>query len=498
MEKSIFILTKKYSNEMKIKEAIGSLYETNLVTTATLMVELYKKSPIVLIVDLDSFEESTIEMIQSVVAIDYLPVIYTYEVNERMKKILKNEIVLHLDKVKETIIPLVNQSSIFKSKYDKVMDSYNAIDLINGEFKTFFKDWVNNEDDSKIMMKKSLDLVYAKNLFLNNKPEIVWILTLKNKNYYSIKFNLIDDEYFEEVSFNMSSRNSFNFDIYAANGFSKNFNTNELSDISIYENNFPHDIEKNTEDIRNFAGFTMGKIIIIGMNYKQSVFNFDVGIMKALAINFDLLETVKSQMNELEGAFDYTTNALARAAEANDDITGQHIKRVNTFAKLIAEELEMDKEFVKRIYNSSQMHDVGKIYVEKEILTKPGKLSNEEFEKMKMHTIFGEKIVGDSEYLKMSAEIARYHHEKFDGSGYPDGKKGEEIPLSARIVSLADIYDALRSARSYKPAFTHEEAYKIIVEGDGRVNPEHFDPSVLEAFRKNHLEFNEIYKKLAD
>jgi HD-GYP domain-containing protein (c-di-GMP phosphodiesterase class II) len=144
------------------------------------------------------------------------------------------------------------------------------------------------------------------------------------------------------------------------------------------------------------------------------------------------------------------------------------------------------------------MHDVGKIYVEKEILTKPGKLSDEEFEKMKMHTIFGEKIVGDSEFLKMSAEIARYHHEKYDGTGYPDGKKGEEIPLSARIVFLADIYDALRSARSYKPAFTHEEAYKIIVEGDGRVNPEHFDPKILETFIKNHLEFNEIYEDLAD
>jgi HD-GYP domain-containing protein (c-di-GMP phosphodiesterase class II) len=309
---------------------------------------------------------------------------------------------------------------------------------------------------------------------------------------------LINDEYFEELSFNMSSRNSFNFDIYAANGFSKNFNTIELSDISIYESNFPYDIEENTSEIKNFAGFTMGKTIIIGMNYKESVFNFEVGIMKALAINFDLLETVKSQMNELEGAFDYTTNALARAAEANDDLTGQHIKRVNTFAKLIAEELDMDKEFVKRIYNSSQMHDVGKIYVEKEILTKPGKLSDEEFEKMKMHTIFGEKIVGDSEFLKMSAEIARYHHEKYDGTGYPDGKKGEEIPLSARIVSLADIYDALRSARSYKPAFTHEEAYKIIVEGDGRVNPQHFDPKILEAFIKNHLEFNEIYEELAD
>lgn len=117
------------------------------------------------------------------------------------------------------------------------------------------------------------------------------------------------------------------------------------------------------------------------------------------------------------------------------------------------------------------MHDVGKIYVDKYILIKPGKLSEEEFQKIKMHTVFGEKIVGDSEYLKMSAEIARYHHEK---------------------------YDALRRERSYKPAFTHQKAYKIIIEGDGRVNPDHFDPKVLEAFKKNHSEFNDICEELAD
>jgi len=189
---------------------------------------------------------------------------------------------------------------------------------------------------------------------------------------------------------------------------------------------------------------------------------------------------------------------LARAAEANDDITGKHIKRVNTFAKLIAKELGMDRDFTTKIYNAAQMHDVGKVYIDKNIISKPGKLTNEEFEEMQKHTVYGETIIGDSEYLKMSAEIARSHHEKYDGTGYPDGKKGDEIPIAARIVFLADIYDALRSQRTYKPEFSHGKTYEIITLGDGRVNPEHFDPRVLESFKRIHTDFERAYKELKD
>jgi HD-GYP domain-containing protein (c-di-GMP phosphodiesterase class II) len=210
------------------------------------------------------------------------------------------------------------------------------------------------------------------------------------------------------------------------------------------------------------------------------------------------MDTLKYQINELEKSFEYTANALARAAEANDDLTGKHIKRVNIFSKRISEELGMSKEYTQKIYNAAQMHDVGKIYIDKSILSKPGKLTDEEFEIMKSHTVYGESIIGDSEYLKMSAEIARNHHEKYDGTGYPDSKKGEEIPLSARIVFLADIYDALRSTRPYKPAFTHEKAYEIITLGDGRVSPEHFEPAILEVFKRIHLDFKRIYEEIMD
>ncbi|WP_291636732.1 HD domain-containing phosphohydrolase, partial [Clostridium sp.] len=322
---------------------------------------------------------------------------------------------------------------------------------------------------------------------------------ISKKDIYNYSlFQLNNDEYEEKLFTDIAEEVSFNFDIYASTGFNKNFDVDEFSDISFSQKMFPKAIRQNTPQIKNFAGFSIGNIILIGMNYKNLVTNYDVGIMKALSINFDLMDTMKHQINELENAFEYTTNALARAAEANDDLTGKHIKRVNIFSKRISEELGMSKEFTRKIYYAAQMHDVGKINIDKSILTKPGKLTDEEFEIMKSHTVYGESIIGDSEYLKMSAEIARNHHEKYDGTGYPDSKMGEEIPICARIVALADIYDALRSARTYKLAFSHEKAYEIITVGDGRVIPGHFEPNVLGAFKRIHLDLKKIYEEIGD
>jgi HD-GYP domain-containing protein (c-di-GMP phosphodiesterase class II) len=141
------------------------------------------------------------------------------------------------------------------------------------------------------------------------------------------------------------------------------------------------------------------------------------------------------------------------------------------------------------------MHDVGKIHIDPAILKKPGKLTDAEFKIITTHPIIGSKILGDSPYLAMAAEIALNHHEKFNGKGYPHGLKGEEIPLSARIVAIADVYDALRQERVYKPAFSHEKSIQIITEGDGRTSPEDFDPDVLQAFIKSGNKLREIFEK---
>ena len=153
----------------------------------------------------------------------------------------------------------------------------------------------------------------------------------------------------------------------------------------------------------------------------------------------------------------------------------------------------MPEKFINIIRLQGQMHDVGKIHTVPEILKKPGKLTSEEFEEMKKHTVYGTKILGNHLRLTMANEIAVSHHERWDGSGYPFGLKGEQIPLPGRILNIADQYDALRNPRVYKPAFGHEKTFKIITEGDGRTMPHHFEPGVLQAFRETAPQFEEVY-----
>lgn len=211
-----------------------------------------------------------------------------------------------------------------------------------------------------------------------------------------------------------------------------------------------------------------------------------------------LLDDLKRSRNETKQAFLYTVHSLARAAEANDDDTGNHIIRVGNFSRMLACELGYSDIFCEKLYHFAQVHDVGKIHIHPDILRKPGKLTPDEFECIKTHCLAGADIIGTSPYLSMAREIARSHHEKWDGSGYPAGLKGEEIPLPGRIVTLADIYDALRSKRKYKPAFTHEKTVEIITQGDGRTLPAHFDPKILDTFKRIQARFEAVYNELND
>ncbi len=171
---------------------------------------------------------------------------------------------------------------------------------------------------------------------------------------------------------------------------------------------------------------------------------------------------------------------LTKAAEFRDPETGAHIVRMSLYSRLIAERIGLPREECDLIYEASPMHDVGKVAIPDHILLKPGKLTDEEFVVMKRHAEYGYQILSgsDSPLLQLAATIAWTHHEKFDGSGYPRGLRGEEIPLPGRIVAVADVFDALTSARPYKPAWPVERARSFLLEQSGR----HFDPALVQVF----------------
>ena len=202
---------------------------------------------------------------------------------------------------------------------------------------------------------------------------------------------------------------------------------------------------------------------------------------------------------QTEEAFQLSVNLLARAAEIHDEETGNHIVRVNEYSWFMAKEVGMPAAWCDEIRYSAQLHDVGKMSVDSAVLKKRGPLNAAEREEMNRHTEYGHQILAASPRLRMGAEIALYHHEKWDGTGYPNRVRGEAIPLSARIVQVADVYDALRSERPYKPGFSHEKALEILTKGDERIDPyAHFDPALIALFARKHEAFAAIWERLQD
>jgi putative two-component system response regulator len=212
--------------------------------------------------------------------------------------------------------------------------------------------------------------------------------------------------------------------------------------------------------------------------------------------NETLEQRVQARTAELRDSYRETVMALTRAAEDRDEETGMHISRISYYCQDFAGALGMSATFCDEIFYGSPMHDIGKIAIPDRILLKPGGLSPTEWNVMKTHTTLGRHILANSSspYLKMGADIAQNHHERWDGSGYPAGLKGEAIPIAARIMNICDVYDALRSKRPYKPALEHERAVEIITQGDGRTQPGHFDPQILAAFVQRHEIFRDIYE----
>ena len=226
--------------------------------------------------------------------------------------------------------------------------------------------------------------------------------------------------------------------------------------------------------------------------------------------NTSLEQEVARRTREVVAIQEVTILALASLAETRDNDTGQHIRRTQHYVRELARALKSHPRFadfltdanIEMLYRSAPLHDIGKVGIPDHILLKPGKLTPEEFEIMKTHTTLGWQALEHAEralespvgFLQIAKQIALSHQEKWDGSGYPQGLAGDAIPIAARLMALADVYDALVKRRIYKPAFTHERALTLIQEGSGQ----HFDPDVVQAFLLIHERFHAIATEFAD
>ncbi len=203
---------------------------------------------------------------------------------------------------------------------------------------------------------------------------------------------------------------------------------------------------------------------------------------------------VRDRTTELRVSYIESQLTMMRALEYKDEDIGNHAHRISHYCEALSGLLNLGEAFTEMILLASPMHDVGKIGIPDYILLKPAPLTPDEWKVMQGHALIGSRIIGKSQspFLEMAAEIALNHHERWDGGGYPNGKRNDSIPLAARIMYICDIYDALRSKRPYKPALDHLSTMDIITKGDGRTQPEHFDPVILAAFKQNHQLFRDI------
>ena len=235
---------------------------------------------------------------------------------------------------------------------------------------------------------------------------------------------------------------------------------------------------------------------------KEGDFNHKVNIVSndsfgELADTFnDMTVSLDEKTKRLIAVQNSVLTGMATMVESRDNSTGGHIRRTSDCVRVFANELDMPQDFLEAVVKAAPMHDLGKIAVPDAILQKPGKFTDEEYEKMKSHSAEGALIVenvlsevDDLEFKKIAINVAHYHHEKWDGSGYPDHLRAQEIPLEARIMALADVFDALVSKRCYKDSFSYDKAFQIIQESLGT----HFDPELGQKFISCRPKLEELY-----
>jgi HD-GYP domain-containing protein (c-di-GMP phosphodiesterase class II)/ABC-type amino acid transport substrate-binding protein len=307
--------------------------------------------------------------------------------------------------------------------------------------------------------------------------------------------------------------------IYAAYGFPKDIynaylpieevikvgkHVKEINNLNDYNRNIPKETKNIISKIELsqikrslFIDLYNGELFLgnISVNSKKdSTFSeSSKRIMEIFGRLIEIFINLKFKEREAIDAYNYSLQKLSNVAENFDSETNNHMERICDISYEIAKNLGLKEETCQEIKRYAYYHDIGKILIPIEILKKPQELTPTELLIVKKHTEYGAEIIGDAEIFKVAKNISLYHHERWDGTGYPFGLKGEDIPIEARIVAIADVYDALRSKRPYKKSFTHEQSMKIITMGDERTSPIHFDPKVLDIFKKIIENFKNRY-----
>lgn len=420
----------------------------------------------------------------------YKPIVDFSIIDHSVKRVLehkrlndeKNRYVEQVKQINEIISMLnrgMNIEEIFRSlsKTLKKIIPFSRLDLV-----------IIDEKSNNVILK--MEDTEPKIVFDKSDRNIV--KTLISKDHYESKRAVIIDDIKNYLEKNPESKNAALF-------LEKGLRSLLVLPLKIYDITRGFLIFSSVET--NF--FNEGHLSFLESVVGQISFSIHRGELLAQSekhtIELEIL--VEDRAAEILRTQRTTIFALSKLAEARDSGTGAHLERIRNYANLIARLLksctnrnDITEQFLMDLYDSSILHDIGKVGIPDTILLKNGPLSSEEFEIMKTHPIIGYEALkrasenlGDNSFLKMAMDIILYHHERWDGTGYPEGLKGEDIPLSARIVRLSDVYDALTSKRPYKEAYSHEEAINIMMD-----EITHFDPALFELFRDYGDEFKKI------
>lgn len=329
------------------------------------------------------------------------------------------------------------------------------------------------------------------------------ILESIEEGYFEVdlrgNFNFFNDSACRILGYSRDELMGMNYREYSTQETSKNmyqifnkvYTTGNASNISDYE------VMKKDGSIK-YLQFSVSPM----RDQKRQAIGFR-GVARDVTENLKAEKKRRELENKLHNVRAATILGLAKLSEYRDKGTGEHLERIREYAKMIAMEMAglpaykdyITNKYIDDIYQSSILHDIGKVGIQDSVLLKPGKLNSEEFDIIKRHTVLGGDAIAEIEsqiegrsFLILGKEIAYYHHEKWDGTGYPKGLKGEDIPLSARMVAIADVYDALTTKRFYKEAFSHDKSREIIISLKGS----HFDPDVVDAFLVNENNFSRV------